>query len=68
MQFKLPQELAALLAKFLSRGRKVLCGDTYPYVFSDKKCRHMAEPAVMTDYWRYLLVRMKAPTYFPPHR
>ena len=68
VRIMLPTELADLLALYMRRGHPVLCDSSYPYVFMDKKGRHMADPAVMTEYWRYLLARMGSPTYFPPHR
>lgn len=63
-----PEELAGLLSTYLRRAHKFLCGNSYPYVFVDKKGRHMEDPAKMTDYWRYLLARMGSETFFPPHR
>lgn len=68
VQIKIPQELVSILVLHLGRAHRTISGSNYPFVFSDRKGRHMAEAASMSEYWRYLLVRMGSPTFFPPHR
>ena len=60
--------MASLIEVYLKRGHVPLHGRDWPYVFSDKKGRHMAAAPVMSEYWRQLLLRMGSPTFFPPHR